>query len=183
MKSRIYLRCPTNWAQSSECQSQNWRCSSQTQWGHSSAGNTQMKHQMEEKVLQPSQYGLLVSSCSAPVESHLSPIQACIMFTGIVLPQSPPSTPTRSNAARLCVHQPGAARPLNAAALGLTSGKQSLANTWRRAVFPHWLSPTTTILHFTLWLGSIPDFRDNFWDERLSFIDFKWKQMSPVLER
>lgn len=68
---------------------------------------------------------------------------------------------------------------------GLTSGKQSLANTWSRAVFPHWLSPTTTILHFTLWLGSMPDFRDDFWHERLSFIDFpsglSVKIMSPVL--
>lgn len=65
---------------------------------------------------------------------------------------------------------------------GLTSGKQSLANTWSSAVFPHWLSPTTTILHFTLWLGSMLDFRDNFWHGRLSFIDLsRFLKMSPIL--
>lgn len=48
-----------------------------------------MKHQMEEKVLKPSQSGLLVSGCNALFESHLSAIQPCIMFTSIVLPQSP----------------------------------------------------------------------------------------------
>lgn len=53
-----------------------------------------------------------------------------------------------------------------------TSGKQSFANTWSRAVLPHWLSPTTTILHFTLCVLSIPDFSDGFWQDLLSFIDF-----------
>lgn len=33
-----YLRCPTGWVQSSACRFQNWPCSSQTQWGHNSAG-------------------------------------------------------------------------------------------------------------------------------------------------
>lgn len=28
--------CPTCWARSFVCQSQNWRCSSQTRWGHNS---------------------------------------------------------------------------------------------------------------------------------------------------
>ena len=37
----------------------------------------------------------------------------------------------------------------------LTSGKLSLANTFNRAVFPHRLSPTTTILHSTLESESI----------------------------
>ena len=53
----------------------------------------------------------------------------------------------------------------------LTSGKQSLAKMWSSAVFPHWLSPTTTILHFTFWLGSMIDLLDNFWLALLSFID------------
>lgn len=93
---------------------------------------------------------------------------------------SPPSSSIKSTTARLCVHQPGVTSSVSGVVRGLTSGKQSLANTWRRAVFPHWLSPTTTILHFTLWLGSIPDLRDNFWHERLSFIDFTrdWMEMN-----
>lgn len=33
-----YLRCPTDWARSSACRFQNWRCSFQTRWGRSSAG-------------------------------------------------------------------------------------------------------------------------------------------------
>ena len=37
-RGRNYLRCPTNWAQSSECRFQNWLCSSRTRWGRSSAG-------------------------------------------------------------------------------------------------------------------------------------------------
>lgn len=174
MKGTIYLRCPTNWAQSSECQSQNWRCSSQTQWGRSSAGNRQTKHQMGGKK---KYFNLHTLAYSSLVVKPYSPIPPCIMFTGIVLPQSPPSIPTKSTRARLCVHQPGGRSSLSGVVRGLTSGKQSLANTWRRAVFPHWLSPTTTILHFTLWLGSIPDFRENFWHERLSFIDFTRDEM------
>lgn len=63
----------------------------------------------------------------------------------------------------------------------LTSGKQSLANTWSSAVFPHWLSPTTTILHFTLWLASMLDFREDFWPERLSFIELRSREMGPQL--
>lgn len=174
MKGTIYLRCPTNWAQSSDCQSQNWRCSSQTQWGRSSAGNIQMKHQMGEKVLKPSQSGWLVSSCNALFESHLCPPTMHHVHKHCPPPNlpSPPSSSIKSTTARLCVHQPGVTSSVSGVVRGLTSGKQSLANTWRRAVFPHWLSPTTTILHFTLWLGSIPDLRDNFWHERLSFIDF-----------
>lgn len=92
-------------------------------------------------------------------------------------PISPPSISIKNITGRLCVHQPGVTSSVIGAVRALTSGKQSLANTWRRAVFPHWLSPTTTILHFTLWLGSMPDFRDNFWHERLSFIDFSRDSM------
>lgn len=65
----------------------------------------------------------------------------------------------------------------------LTSGKQSLAKTWSRAVFPHWLSPTTTILHLRLWLGSIPDWRDSFCIDLLSFIDCLYAQVRGGAQR
>lgn len=109
---------------------------------------------------------------TSPQPNHASHSQA---LSSPNLP--PPSISIKSITGRLCVHQPGVTSSVIGAVRALTSGKQSLANTWRRAVFPHWLSPTTTILHFTLWLGSMPDFRDNFWQERLSFIDFSRDSM------
>ena len=42
-----------------------------------------------------------------------------------------------------CSHRSGV---LASDCVALTSGYESLAKTWRRAVFPHWASPTTTIL-------------------------------------
>lgn len=46
-----------------------------------------------------------------------------------------------------------------------TSGKESLAKTFNKDVFPHWVSPTTTILHFISWWWSIID---------LIFIHCRW---------
>lgn len=66
----------------------------------------------------------------------------------------------------------------------LTSGKQSFANTLRSDVFPHWLSPTTTILHFMscmcsilqeiIYIDSFINPKKDFVRERDSFITYSY---------